>query len=247
MIFKYEELRRYLRRAKETADVVSLADWTENRAIILRHDIDLEVEAAYRLAEIEVDEGVRSSFLFLTTCHSYNVNSRINRGMISKISDMGLDVGLHFDPTIYGSKYAEELEREVDKEADIIAQITGKVVVSVSLHNPSVHGLYPLFRNYRNAYQPDIFQNDLYISDSQMRFRGKDPWKFLEKAKLQTIQVLLHPLHYSENGGGYSGILGRFMRQFCSTIDESFRPNSKYSAELAEKSLVDKLFQQGEN
>jgi hypothetical protein len=51
----------------------------------------------------------------------------------------------------------------------------GEKIESVSIYNPSVLGKYPLFEEYINAYDPRIFGEDRYISDSEQNFRH-DPY-----------------------------------------------------------------------
>ena len=77
---------------------------------------------------------------------------------------------------------------KVKLECKILEEITEESIVSISLHNPSISGEYPLFEGYFNAYSEELFSDDRYISDS-MRvdptlhpFRGKDPYEFIKNA-----------------------------------------------------------------
>lgn len=106
--------------------------------------------------------------------------------------EMGHEIGLHFDPTLY----TDNLESAVKKEADILSFAIQAKVRSISLHNKSVHGQYPMFKDFVNAYDPKLFSDKTYISDSRFDFRGKDPFEFINNIDSGTVQVLLHPLHY---------------------------------------------------
>jgi peptidoglycan/xylan/chitin deacetylase (PgdA/CDA1 family) len=190
--------------------------------------VDFDIKPAYDLAMIENEFNVSSTFFIMTTSFTYNPMHSCNRKMLKEMSDLGFEIGLHFDPWVYGDMNDEELFNKLNMEAEILSSITGKKVKSLSLHNPSMHGEYPLFKEYKNAYDPRIFSPEKYISDSIMVFRH-DIYEFLKKSKDSTIQVLLHPLHYSENEKIYPEIFCDFIHRFINDIDTQFRPNSTYS------------------
>ena len=225
MIFSYEKLNTFFERLKQKGPVIPLKDWDLKDVVtLLRHDIDLDVDNAYNLFKIEVDAGVRSTFLFLTSCYTYNILSENNRKKIREISDQGFEVGLHFDPLLYSDH--ENLSKKVFFEAGIIEEITGKPVKTISLHNPSIHGKYPVFENYINAYTAPYFNPDDYISDSRLGFRGKDPFNFIENKRNVTTQVLLHPLHFSKHERDYKNILKDYYSNHFQYTDSQFRQNN---------------------
>lgn len=195
--FTYKNLKEFLCYIKTISKVTSLTNWDGSNAIILRHDVDFDIKAAYNLSLIENECGVESTFFIMTTCHFYNPLSSANREMISKMANNGFEIGLHFDPIIYDDISVNELKSKVDMEAKILESIVNQEVKSISLHNPSVNGQFPLFEGYKNAYHKDIFSDNAYMSDSCMNFRGKNPFEFVKKSKKQPIQILLHPTHYT--------------------------------------------------
>ena len=231
MIFKYSELRRFLRYLKDNFPVTSLEAWDGSNAVILRHDVDLDIGRAHRLAIMEKECGLVSTFFVMTTSHLYNPLSRENRAMLTEVSRWGFEVGLHFDPSVYGDLDADALRRKVDEEAWVVSSIVDKSVKSVSVHNPSLHGQYALFEGYLNAYDERIFGADRYISDSRMTF-SEDIYRFVERARSFPVQVLLHPMHFSEDGDGYPGIFAEYVPERVKEIDSVFRPNATYSAQI---------------
>jgi hypothetical protein len=238
-LFRYEELKEFLQYMKRISKVTSLANWDGSNAIILRHDVDLDVRAAYILSLIEKECGVVSTFFIMATCHTYNPLSLANRKMLSKMANNGFEIGLHFDPTIYGNISVNELKSKVDMEAKILESIVNQEVKSISLHNPSVNGQFPLFEGYKNAYHKDIFSDNAYMSDSCMNFRGKNPFEFVKKSKKQPIQILLHPTHYTENGGNYLDIFASFILNLTESIDKNFKVNSTYLSLIGDEMLID--------
>lgn len=226
-MFKYEELKAFLKYAKKIAKITPLINWNGEDGIILRHDVDLDISAAYRLSRIEKKLGIRSTFFIMTTCHIYNPLSKFNRKMLSEMSQDGFEIGLHFDPTIYRKIGLDKLQKKVEFEAQILENIIGKKVTSISLHTPSINGQYPIFDGYRNAYDKKIFSSECYLSDSRMIFQT-NPYEFVKRAKKQPIQILLHPMFYTKHGRNFIEILCKFIFDMTGHTDSIFRVNSTY-------------------
>lgn len=237
--FKYEKLKEFLRYIRRYFKVTSLANWDGSNGIILRHDVNFDVRAAYNLSLIEKECSVESTFFIMTTCHTYNPLSLANRKMLSEMADNGFEIGLHFDPTVYGGISVKGLKSRVDMEIKILESIVNLEVKSISLHNPSIHGQYPIFEGYNNAYHKDIFSDEVYMSDSLMSFSGKSPFEFIKRAKKQPIQILLHPTHYTENGGNYLDIFASFILNLTEMIDNNFKVNSTYLSLIGDEMLID--------
>ena len=235
----------YLKFIKSIRKITPLGDWDGSNAVILRHDVDFDIEHAYQLALIEAESDVRSTFFILTSCTTYNPLSASNRKKLYEMAKMGFEIGLHFDPTLYGDVDEAQLKAFVDQEARIVSCITGVSVKSVSLHNPSIHGKYPLFDGYNNTYDRRIFSDASYLSDSRMDFRGKNPFTFVKKVKDCPIQILLHPVHYSEKGLAYPDIFYEHIKRYTDAIDNSFRVNSTYEAQISSMGLFSYIINKG--
>lgn len=231
MIFKYSQLEQFLLKVKEHGETKIFRDWRDDNAFLIRHDVDLDIRLAYEVALIEKKCNVVSTFFILTTCESYNVLTSYNRSLLREMADMGHEIGLHFDPSIYP---VEDLNKTAIKEAEILSFAVQQDITSISLHNPSVHGKFPLFDNFNNAYDPKVFNDEVYIADSRMSFRGKDPFAWLNKVKDHPVQILLHPMHYSEQGYGYDGILCNSLIKYIDRIDDSFRVNTSYIRDMGD-------------
>ena len=228
MFFKYNDYIKFMNHMKNAGKIVPLGEWDFSNAIILRHDVDFDIEAAYQLALIEFECEIRSTYFILTTCYTYNPCAAMNRERLIRMADMGFEIGLHFDPTIYGDICTKMLKNYVNKEADILSSIIQKPVKSISLHNPSVHNQYPIFEGYCNAYSNRIFSDSCYLSDSRMEFRGMNPYEFVQKVTKHPVQLLLHPMHYSEEGYTYPDIFYQRLRTYINAVDEGFKINSTY-------------------
>lgn len=232
--FSYSGYKDFLNYAKQFK-IVPLCEFDGSNCIILRHDVDFDVMSAYKLAKIEYEVGVKSTYLFLTTGYTYNILAEPNRSLIREISKMGMEVGLHFDPSIYKTGDLQKLKKYVDMEAEMISFVAGQKVRSISLHNPSIHNQYPLFSGYVNSYDTKIFGDDKYISDSCMDFRGKDIYSFVTLASYKPIQILLHPMHFSETGEpNYLLLMRRYFENFIGYLNIYFSKNSKYQMDIGD-------------
>jgi hypothetical protein len=239
MIFRYSDFKNFINHAKNYSDIVSFENWNGGNQIILRHDVDFDIYLAYKLFLLEKELGVKSTFFIMTSCFYYNPLSADNRKMLSEIVSNGFEIGLHFDPTVYGDVSDKELSKAVEVEASILSSVTGKKIKAISLHNPSIHGHYPEFKNYINTYNREVFSNEIYISDSRMDFRSKDPYEFVKKARNSVIQVLLHPMHYSENGDDYPEILCKSVQRSMDNIDQTFIVNETFYKQMNGKKLIE--------
>jgi len=206
-IFITENLMLFFNKIKSLAKTVTFFQWNETKnknVFLIRHDIDLDLIPALKIKKIEKECGVTSTFFIMVSNQSYNVMSEKSKKIINEISNLGFEIGLHFDPTIYGRRTKEELQDKVRFEASVLENITNKKIKSISLHKPSIHNNFYMFDDFVNTYDERIFSDEVYLSDSSMNFRGKNPFEFIENVKKQTIQVLLHPLHFNEKNIYYS-------------------------------------------
>ncbi len=239
--FTYGYYQKLLSKAMTIAPITPFRGQPEGPCIILRHDVDFDIFPAYAMAQIERTSEVNSTYFIMTTCHLYNPSSSGNREMLRSMSDDGQEIGLHFDPTVYAAEDENLLIEHVRDECRILERIVGQDINSISLHNPSVTGKYPLFEGYNNAYSPELFTDEFYISDSCMDFRQKDPMKFVEKAKTKSIQMVFHPLHWFDTKSNYLDLIYRSMRRHIEFTDKVFHINSTYIAHLGGRKLLDEI------
>jgi len=116
-------------------EVAGLAE--EERVVLLRHDIDQSLEQALRVARIEHEHGLRSTFFVWLTSPFYNVLDPAQSAIVRELVALGHQVGLHFDETAYAPEPCDELSAPVSREADILSDLLGLAVRVVSLHRPS--------------------------------------------------------------------------------------------------------------
>ena len=226
-IFSFEEYRKFIKYLKSNYNLSLFRNWKGENNILIRHDVDLDLFFAEELAEIEDKCGIQSTYFVMVSSQFYNINSQRNRRILNKIVNYGHEIGLHFDPVIYEGADSE-LEIKAKQESRVIENVIEEKIVSISLHNPSIHNNYIRFNDFISAYDKKIFNNEIYISDSCMNFRGKDIYKFVERSKKMPVQILLHPLHYSDNGDKYDKIFQRKINYDIENLSSEFSVNSTF-------------------
>ena len=239
--FTYEEYERFIEHARNIAPICALRDWKGKNGIILRHDVDFDVESARRLSLVEKKMEVPSTYFVMASNRYYNPLFPSNSKLLLALARDGFEVGLHFDPSIYGNIPASELEEKMKLECSILESAIGEPIESVSLHNPSLSGQYPMFKGYHNAYSTEIFSDENYMSDSCMGFRGKDPYEFVKKASKMPLQMVFHPMHWSEKGDDYIDYFTNYILELTDYMDDTMRVNQKYKELIGNTRLVDSI------
>jgi hypothetical protein len=127
------------------------------RHLILRHDIDMDIGAAEVLAEQERKLGVSAVYFVLVRSEIYNPNSASGRKGLESILNHGHEIGLHFDASLYPGASIEDLDRFCSEEREILELYLGGYETSnVSFHRPikSLMGLEGRFAGCRHVYEP---------------------------------------------------------------------------------------------
>jgi hypothetical protein len=145
----------------------------ERGHVFLRHDIDLSLDAALRMAELEAEHGVRTTYLLMTESVFYNLASTEGVSAIARLRELGHAVGLHaVYPTL-----------ELDERFDPV----------VSWHNPSAEYMSQSIPGATNVYAEPYFDPPTYRSDSNQHWRSGCPHEELRGGGFPWLQILVHP------------------------------------------------------
>ena len=66
-----------------------------SRDVILRHDVDLSLDAALRMAELEAEAGAAATYFLMTRSEFYNLDAPSGVEAIERLRELGHRVGLH--------------------------------------------------------------------------------------------------------------------------------------------------------
>ncbi|MBO5424652.1 MAG: hypothetical protein J6A25_03980, partial [Lachnospiraceae bacterium] len=72
-----------------------------SKCVIMRHDVDMDLEKAVQLARLERTLGVKATYYVLISSDFYNIYSKRNIEMIKEIQSLGHTIGLHYDEQRY--------------------------------------------------------------------------------------------------------------------------------------------------
>jgi hypothetical protein len=176
--------------------------------MILRHDVDYSLEKALNFAKKEKEMKIQSTYFILLEGIYYNALSIENTKIIKKISDLGHEVGLHYDSNNIKSKTF--LEVRIKKLLDVLENIIGKKIVSIAQHNVSISlGVNARDNSeYYDAMNKDLLNNTNYFSDSVQNWRKGCVCRHIDE--YDNLYVLTHPIWWSERSDSREQILQRF-------------------------------------
>ena len=229
-IKSYQTLLRTIQRSG--MNFISFSDISnKNNSVLLRHDIDVDMQAAFEMSKIETDLGIKATYFFMLRSPIYNLLGRENFKYAQSIVELGHDVGLHYDQgfdQLSGFTVEETIEK-IDEEASFLENQLGVKISSVSFHQPSsvvLDGEIKL-KSRINTYDKAALTDYFYLSDSNRRLSLEALDRFLsgDLLRFHNLQLLIHPIWwvYDDEDTAKcwdSGIINNFnimQRQLLST------------------------------
>lgn len=196
--FTESKYKTILRIAKQNYNFISYQDYqSKGRNLLWRHDIDISVHRARRLAELEAEEGILGTYFVHLHSDHYNLLETDVTKLILEIMACGHNIGLHFDPAYYLELFPQTKDYTdfLDFEKIFLEKLFGTRVNAFSYHTPvkelmvsnnEVAGMV-------NCYSSYFSENYGYCSDSNGYWRFKRLEDVLLSSEHQKIQVLTHP------------------------------------------------------
>ena len=178
--------------------------------LILRHDIDISLAAALKMAWIERNLGVRSTYFVLFSGKSYNVLEGENVNILRQISKLGHEIGLHYHVSQYRS-YGRDVKKTLKMEIQLLEYLLGRKVYSIARHGPWDRDPFATIKQYINANHPR-FRRNVFVHDSA---RAWTPLQGLLKAlndPPRRVQLLTHPENWQEEKISREALLERFFQ-----------------------------------
>ena len=141
--------------------------------LLLRHDVDLSLDAAVRLAELEADAGAQATYFLMTESVFYNLASPEGVRALARLREFGHRVGLH---AVYPNA-------RPDERFDAV----------VAWHNPAPEYMTAPLEGAVNVMQEPWFSPSTYRSDSNQHWRSGCPHEELRASAFPWLQLLTHP------------------------------------------------------
>ncbi len=163
--------------------------------LFLRHDVDLSLEAAVAMAEMEHVRGIRATYLLMTRSNFYNLAAPAGLAAYARLRELGHWVGHHAlhphaDPTI-------------DPGFDRV----------LAWHNPDPAYMADAVPGWVNVMEPR-FTGDFhwtYRSDSNQTWRRGDPTEELATGRFPWLQLLIHPVLWMQGRDGMAPTMDAFL------------------------------------
>ncbi len=196
--FTEASYRDLLQIARARYRFARYGDGGSDRHVLWRHDIDISVNRAVRLAEIEADLQVAATYFLRLRSPFYNLLNEEMRGLVYRIIALGHDIGLHFEPVRRGSDLSRPaLDEAIATESELVAREFGVAPCAVSFHDVTML-TEPVPDDERlcglvNAYSKHLSTNYGYVSDSNGVWIHRRLSDVLAAAVEERLQVLTHP------------------------------------------------------
>lgn len=224
----YEKILSIIKNNFETYLLFQAHQVLSNRnnkpIIFLRHDIDLDLEKALVIANVENRNNINSCYMVMTKCPFYSLRDDSCKSILKDIIQMGHEIGLHFDftnsierekNTVIGG-----IEKHISEECEILESVIFQKVKSISFHRPLQQFLRgPLFIEGRvNAYSSELM--NWYLSDSKGVWREGEPIRFLVNPSKPILQLLTHPIWWGNKHQNPSDRLQSFFEDKTQNLSQ---------------------------
>jgi hypothetical protein len=141
--------------------------------LLLRHDVDLSLEAAVRLAEVEAEAGAWSTWFLMTRSVFYNLSSEAGERAVARLRELGGRVAHH----------AVWPHVDLDERFEPV----------VAWHNPQPEYMTAPVDGAINVMASPWFDPGHYRSDSNQQWRYGCPHEELARGDFEWLQLLVHP------------------------------------------------------
>ncbi len=201
--FTHENYRKLLKIAKQNDLFCDFTNYSpKENFIIWRHDIDFSVHSAFKLAAIEREENVVSTYYIHLHNEFYNPLEKEIADKLLSIKQMGHKLGLHFDTHFYDITNTNELRDSLSFEKNILEKTFDTEIHSFSFHNTNDFVLSfneELYEGMINVYSRYFREEVPYCSDSNGYWRYERLEDILVSAKYKNLQVLTHPAWWQDS------------------------------------------------
>ena len=161
--------------------------------VLLRHDVDLSLEAALELARLEHEAGARATYFLMKESVFYNLDSELGRETLRELRSLGHAVGLH---GVYP-------RASRDDRFDAV----------LAWHNPDPEYVHEPVSGFVNVMQPPWFTKGKYRSDSNQHWREGCPHEELREGTFEWLQLLTHPEIWVYEGGTMGDTMRAMLEQ----------------------------------
>ena len=229
-------LREILENGYRVVDFAGLDLESEERQVVLRHDVDFIPRLALDMAEIDSSCGINATFFFLVRSHAYNLFSRPTLEVLDAIARQAHAIGVHCALPSSPPDTEGDLVNLVQQDVAIARLAFPRVAPLFSWHSAppaffkrwaglTVPGLV-------NAYDERYFSRIAYVSDSVARRSLADLREFFRRGTHRKVQLLLHPIIWICGGTTMMEVLSNAWHYFVRELELELKVNDAYRQQL---------------
>lgn len=158
--------------------------------VILRHDVDVSLPLALKMAKAEHDLGVKATYFILLSSRHYNSLEGNNASTIRAIAELGHEIGLHYDTSAY-RLYSNDCREAIKLEVETLERLSKQKITALSCHAPKGPDSFIHIEGYYDTDDPLL--RDVYVHDSQGVWSIRSLSTLLNK-KPKKVLLNTHPL-----------------------------------------------------
>ena len=212
--FSYAEYRNIITMVSQNLPIKDYKDvlrYNLTRFCILRHDVEFSIDRALKLARLENELDVSSTYTVQLRNNTYNALSQKNIEAVQEIKKLGHYIGLHQNPPKMSDK---KLVEYIQKDIETLEHYYGFEVDRFAFHrcgsNPELLEKYvevpdkincyaKEFFHYFKGKKPDDFRVH-YLADSNHKWKYGHPLHIDYTVYPFRMQLLTHPYSWTEDG-----------------------------------------------
>lgn len=228
--FSYKRYKEILTELKATKKLTTFHDvdiYGKLSYIVIRHDIEFSPMRAAKMAKIESDMGIETTYLVQVDSNAYNPFSQENLEYLRQIAYYDHVIGLHYNHD--GKMKGVELADDIRDKIDILSTGLDRTIDIFSGHKPTdeflkeqIEVLYSINcydrRFFRHWSQPEKKNDAVYVADSNNEWRYGHPLKMLDKYDRIRMQIVIHPYTWNKKNidaqNNFLNLLGEKIPEF---------------------------------
>ena len=233
----YEDLlQTIVESGYRVVDFAGLDPESDERQVVLRHDVDLIPRLALEAAAIDARCGAAATFLVLPRSHAYNLFSRPTLEVLTAIERLGHTIGVHCALPPSKPETERDLVTLVREDVELARLAFPAIAPLFAWHTVpaafferwaglTVPGLV-------NAYDARFFSRITFMSDSNARRSPGEIQDVFRRSAHRKVQLLIHPVIWMCGGATMMEVLSNAWKYFVREIEVELNVNDTYRDQL---------------
>tara|TARA_R110002012_G_scaffold15562_4_gene61693 strand:+ start:8929 stop:9687 length:759 start_codon:yes stop_codon:yes gene_type:complete len=243
VMFNYNEYKNIIKLIQQFLPIVDFADVTPKTEefCVIRHDIEFSIDRAAKLAEIEQQLGISTTYTVQLRNNTYNALSEKNIELIHYIKSLGHCIALHQNPPYMAEI---DLKKYVLKDIETLEHYYGFEIDRYAFHRPKQEQLamYLNIPGKINCYDKLYFHyfkgetpknlNVTYLADSNHTWKYGHPIT-VDFNAISKLQLNTHPYSWTDQGyknyGNFLSLINERKKEMLFDMDSE---NKTFPKEL---------------